>query len=36
VIDSAAAFAILPEERRRLFERFKMEKFLRLQVVGKK
>ena len=36
VIDSAAAFAILPEKRRRLFERFKMEKFLRLQVVGKK
>jgi len=33
VIDSAAAYAILPEKRRKLFERFKLEKFLRLHVI---
>ena len=32
VIDAAVAFALLPENRRKLFERFKLEKFLRLQV----
>jgi deazaflavin-dependent oxidoreductase (nitroreductase family) len=36
VIGSATAFAILPEKRRKLFECFKMEKFLRLQVIEKK
>ena len=33
VIDSQTAFAILPEKRRKLFERFKLEKFLRMQVM---
>jgi deazaflavin-dependent oxidoreductase (nitroreductase family) len=33
VIDSDAAFAILPVKRRELFERFKVEKFLCLRVV---
>jgi deazaflavin-dependent oxidoreductase (nitroreductase family) len=36
VIDSAVALAILPEKRRKLFERTKEEKFLRLQVINKK
>ena len=36
VIDSAVALAILPEKRRKLFERTKEEKFLRLQVIRKK
>lgn len=35
VIDSAATFAILPEKRRELFERFKVDKFLCLRVVEK-
>ncbi|NIS80855.1 MAG: nitroreductase [Anaerolineales bacterium] len=33
VLDSTAAFAILPENRRKLLERFKVEKFLRLQAI---
>ena len=33
VIDSKTAIAILPEKRRKLFERFKLEKFLRMQVM---
>jgi hypothetical protein len=36
VIGSATVFVILPEKRRKLFERFKIEKFLRLQVIEKK
>jgi deazaflavin-dependent oxidoreductase (nitroreductase family) len=36
VIGTATAVAILPEKRRKLFERFKIEKFLRLQVIEKK
>jgi deazaflavin-dependent oxidoreductase (nitroreductase family) len=32
VIDSKEAFNILPEQRIKLFERFKMDKFLRLQI----
>ena len=36
VIDSAVALAILPEKRRKLFERTKEERFLRLQVNEKK
>ena len=36
VIDQAAALAILPEERRKLFARFKLEKFVRMQVIEKK
>jgi deazaflavin-dependent oxidoreductase (nitroreductase family) len=35
VVDSVVILADLPEERRELFQRFKMEKFLRLQVVSK-
>ena len=35
VIDSSVALEVLPEKRRRLFERHKLEKFLRLQVIGK-
>ena len=35
VIDPAVALAILPEERRKLFARFKLEKFVRMQVVEK-
>jgi deazaflavin-dependent oxidoreductase (nitroreductase family) len=35
VIDSAVVLADLPQERCELFERIKMEKFLRLQVVSK-
>lgn len=31
VIDSPVALAILPEKRRKLFARFKLEKFLRLE-----
>lgn len=33
VIDAATALAILPENRRNLFGRFKLEKFLRLDMV---
>jgi deazaflavin-dependent oxidoreductase (nitroreductase family) len=33
VMDAAAALAMLPEERRKLLERFKLEKYLRLQVL---
>jgi deazaflavin-dependent oxidoreductase (nitroreductase family) len=33
VIDSKIAFAILPEKRRKLFERFKLDRFLRMQVI---
>ncbi len=33
VIDSSVAYEVLPEERRRLFERHKMEKFLCLRVI---
>jgi deazaflavin-dependent oxidoreductase (nitroreductase family) len=33
VIDTETAFTLLPEKRRKLFERFKLEKFLRLQVM---
>jgi deazaflavin-dependent oxidoreductase (nitroreductase family) len=36
VIDSATALAILPEKRRKLFERFKTDKYLRLLVNEKK
>lgn len=36
VLPSEVALAMLPEKRRRLFERFKLEKFCRLQVVGEK
>jgi len=36
VIDPAVALAILPEERRKLFARFKLEKFVRMQVIEKK
>lgn len=32
VIDSKTAITILPEKRRKLFERFKLEKFLRMQL----
>ena len=32
VIDFAVGLEVLPDERRKLFERFKLEKFLRLQV----
>ena len=32
VIESATAFELLPEERRKLFERFKLEKFLRMHL----
>lgn len=32
VIEAAAALALLPENRRRLFERFELEKFLRMLV----
>jgi deazaflavin-dependent oxidoreductase (nitroreductase family) len=32
IIDSETAFTILPEKRRNIFERFKLEKFLRMQV----
>lgn len=35
VIDAAVALAILPDKRRKIFERFKVEKFLRLLVVEK-
>lgn len=35
VIGSTHAFASLPEDRRELFQRFKMEKFLRLQAIKK-
>ncbi len=34
VIDSKDAFTILPEQRKKLFERFKMDKFLRMQTLG--
>ncbi|MDX9851184.1 MAG: hypothetical protein RBT01_11795 [Anaerolineaceae bacterium] len=33
VISAKAAFIILPEKRRRIFERFKLEKFLQMQVL---
>lgn len=33
VIDSTSAFTLLPEDRRKLFNRFELEKFLRLDVV---
>jgi len=36
VIDSATAFTILPEKRRKLFERFTTDRFLLLQVIKKK
>jgi len=36
VIGSMDAFAILPEKRRRLFERFETEKFLLLMVIENK
>jgi len=32
VIESATAYELLPEERRKLFERFKLEKFLRMHL----
>jgi deazaflavin-dependent oxidoreductase (nitroreductase family) len=35
VIDSSVAYEVLPKERRRLFERHKMEKFLCLRVIEK-
>jgi deazaflavin-dependent oxidoreductase (nitroreductase family) len=35
VIDSKTAITILPEKRRKLFERFKLEKFLRMQLLTK-
>ena len=35
VIDSSVAYEVLPKERRRLFERHKMEKFLCLRVIAK-
>jgi deazaflavin-dependent oxidoreductase (nitroreductase family) len=35
VIEAPDALALLPAERQRLFERFKLEKFLRLRVVEK-
>ena len=35
VIDSATAFAILPETRRKLFERSKVDLYLRLQAIEK-
>jgi deazaflavin-dependent oxidoreductase (nitroreductase family) len=35
VIDSSVAFEVLPEKRRELFERHKMEKFLCLQMIEK-
>lgn len=35
VIDSTAAFAMLPEKRRKLFERFKTDRFLCLKVIKK-
>jgi len=33
VIDAADALANLPEKRRKLFERFKVEKYLRMQAI---
>lgn len=33
VLDAESAFSLLPEDRRKLFERFKLEKFLQLRVV---
>jgi len=33
VIDSEISFAVLPEKRRKLFERFKMDRFLRMHVI---
>jgi len=36
VIGSMDAFVILPEKRRKLFERFTTEKFLRLRIIEKK
>ena len=35
VVDSSVAYEVLPEKRRELFERHKMEKFLRLRVIEK-
>jgi hypothetical protein len=32
VIDAATAMALLPENRRRLYERFRLDKFLRMQL----
>ena len=32
VIEAEAAYALLPEDRRRLFKRFDLEKFVRMQV----
>ena len=32
IIDSETAFSILPENRHKLFQRFRMEKFLHMQV----
>jgi deazaflavin-dependent oxidoreductase (nitroreductase family) len=36
VIESTHAFASLPEDRRELFQRFKMEKFLRLEGIERR
>jgi deazaflavin-dependent oxidoreductase (nitroreductase family) len=34
VLNTQAAYAILPEQRRKLFSRFKVEKFVRLYIDG--
>lgn len=33
VVSGESALSLLPEKRRRLFDRFKLEKFLKLQIV---
>ena len=34
VIEAEAAYTLLPEDRRRLFARFKLEKFVRMELSG--